>query len=252
MANTPSPAAREWLAELSLGLTPKAATQAPKLFQLQRRFQQQYGPAGNMVLVKLLVIVLRAFVDSLRVPDKPDAADIMELADTVAQTYTHDSLKDIILALKEARTHGTKFYQSLDVAAIYKMLRDYFDRKARHLENQHLDRKAACLSNTHQALTQLQQATPHLVAGIGRQIPDDHPNADHLRQRLSLINQKQKRGLLSADKAEQLRAETQAATQRNARFDWQPNEAAQKSIEHRHRQAMRRFSDRHGIDPSHI
>ena len=118
-----------------MGLTLAQAAAAPKLFQLQRQL-------GDRALVGLLVLVLRAFVDSLRVPDKPDAADILELADTLAQTYTHDSLKDIILALKEARTQGTNFFQALDVSTLYRLLSEYFDRKARYLEHRHLDQKA--------------------------------------------------------------------------------------------------------------
>ncbi|UYZ60208.1 hypothetical protein [Hymenobacter latericus] len=233
------------LAEVSTGLTIAQAHAAPKLYQLRRRH-------GEQVLVALLVIILRAFIDSLRVPDKPDAADILEMADTLAQTYTHDSLKDIILALKEARTNGSKFYQSLDPARIYALIREYFDRKARFLENQHLDQKARGASQEQHTLQQLQRAAPQLVVGIGRQIPDDHPNAEHLRQRLSLINQKQKRGLLSAAEADQLRAETQTATQRHPRPDWKPNEAAQRAIDHRHRQDAHRFALRHGINPNHI
>ena len=82
------------LADISIGLTPAQAVAAPKLFQLTHRL-------GEREVVKLLVVILRAFVDSLRVKEKPDAADLIELAGTLAQTYTHDSLKDIILALKE-------------------------------------------------------------------------------------------------------------------------------------------------------
>src|SRR5690606_18370591 len=107
-------------------------------------------------LIKLLVVILRAFVDSVRVQDKPDAADILEIADTLAQTYTHDSLKDIILALKQARTSGTRFYNALDPAKIYEIIRDYFDHKARHLENSHLDQKAQQAGNEQHMVAQLQ------------------------------------------------------------------------------------------------
>lgn len=245
LASTPNPAARLVLAELSVGLTPQAAAQAPKLFQLKWNF-------GEEVLVKLLVIILRAFLDSLRVPDKPDAADILELADTLAHTYTHDSLKDIILALKEARTRGSKFYQSLDVARIYALLAEYFDRKAQRLEQQHLDQKAQQASNQQQELAQLQQAAPQITQGLARRIPLDHPNAEHLRQRLTIIRQKEKRGLLTPEQAEQLRAETTAATHRNPRPDWQPTEAAQKAIGRRRNASISRFAELHGINPAHL
>lgn len=245
MASTPNPDARALLAEVSVGLTPALAAQAPKLFQLRRQL-------GEAVLLKLLVVVLRAFVDSLRVPDKPDAADILEMADTLTHIYTHDSLKDIILALKEARTRGSKFYQSLDPARLYALLQEYFDRKAQRLEQQHLDQKATQASDQQQTLTQLQQATPQLVAGIGRRIPDDHPNAEHLRQRLTLISQKVKRGLLTAAEAEILRAETTTATHRNPRPDWQPSEVARKSIDRRRSASVRQFAERNGIDSTQL
>lgn len=245
LASTANPEARALLAEVSVGLTVAQAADAPKLFQLRRQL-------GETVLLKLIILILRAFLDSLRVPDKPDAADILELADTLAQTYTHDSLKDIILALKEARTRGSKFYQSFDPARIYALVKEYFERKAQYLEHRHLDQKAQGAGEQGAALQQLRQVAPQLVAGVGRQIPVEHPNAQHLRQRLTIINQKEKRGLIPTAEAEQLRAETAAATQRSARSDWQPSEVAQRAISRRHAAATRRFAERHGIDPNHL
>ncbi|NVO84275.1 hypothetical protein HW556_05225 [Hymenobacter sp. P5252] len=228
LAATPNPEARALLAELSIGLTLEQAAAAPKLFQLRRQL-------GETVLIKLLVVILRAFLDSLRVPDKPDAADILELADTLAHTYTHESVKDIILALKEARTRGSKFYQSLDPARLYALLAEYFERKTRYLETQHLDRKARAAGEATATLTQLQQAAPQLVAGIARRIPLDHPNAKHLRQRLTILTQKEKRGLLPPEQSAQQFQQLQLATPRKSRPDWQPNPAAPKLIDARHR-----------------
>ncbi|WP_019946771.1 hypothetical protein [Hymenobacter aerophilus] len=243
LAATPNPEARALLAELSVGLTMAQAAAAPKLFQLRRQL-------GETVLVKLLIIILRAFLDSLRVPDKPDAADILELADTLAHTYTHESVKDIILALKEARTRGSKFFTSLDVSRIYALLAEYFQRKATYLETQHLDRKAQAAGEATATLTQLQQTAPQLVAAIGRRIPLDHPNAEHLRQRLTLINQRQKHGLLLAAEAEQQRHQLQLLTLRNTRPDWQPSPEAQMEIDRRHRAEDRRLADRYRSNPA--
>ncbi|RSK49646.1 hypothetical protein EI291_07865 [Hymenobacter rigui] len=240
MASTPNPHARLALAELSVGLTVAQAAAAPKLFQLKKQ-------VGEDVVVKLLVIILRAFVDSVRVAEKPDAADILELADTLAQTYTHDSVKDIILALKEARTNGTRFFNALDPARVYEIIRDYFTRKAQSLENQHLDRKAQAISQESVALHQLQQAAPRLVQSVALMIPDSHPNAQHLRDKLTLIKQKYRRGLVSMAQAEQQRYEVQQAIQRHPRPDWQPSEAAQQQITRRHQQATRRFAEKWGI-----
>ncbi|MBB4600928.1 hypothetical protein HNQ93_001711 [Hymenobacter luteus] len=231
------------VAQLSAGLTLEQAAAAPKLFQLSRQY-------GEDEIRKLLAVILRAFVDSVRVPDKPTPADVLDLADTLLQTYSHDSLRDIVLALKQARTGGTIFYQALDPATIYGLLRAYFERKATFLEQRHLDQKARSTSAEQNAVGRLQQAAPHLLAGIGRQLPPDHPNVEHLRQRLTLINLKEKRGLLPPDQAQQLRDETHAAAQRRPRPDWQPSPEAQQLIDARHRAEDRRLAEKYRPNPA--
>ena len=215
LASTASPEARALLAEVSIGLTVAQATAAPKLFQLRHRL-------GEAVLIKLLVVVLRAFMDSLRVPEKPDAADILELADTLAHTYTHDSLKDIILALKEARTQGTKFYQSMDVSTLYRLIQEYFTRKAAYLENRHLDQKATGAGQQAQDVKLLGEAAPRMLENVAQQIPADHPNAEGLRQKLSITKARARRGLITPEEAERQRAEARQATERKPRPDWKP------------------------------
>lgn len=242
LASTPSPEARALLAEVSVGLTVAQATAAPKLFQLRRQL-------GEPTLVKLLVLILRSFVDSLRVPDKPDAADILELADTLAQTYTHDSLKDLILALKEARTGGTKFYQSLDVSTLYRLIAEYFQRKAQHLETQHRDQKARGPGYDQQTVTQLTTATGAALPAIGRQLDSTHPNHESLRRKLTITNQREKRGLITPDQAAGQRRQVQSANQRKPRPDWQPGEAAQRRIKAGNRAEDRRLLDKYNPRP---
>lgn len=234
LAQATTPAIRELVADVSVGLTREAAIAAPKIFQLTRAL-------GQREVVKLLVIILRAFVDSLRVPTKPDAADLMELADTLAETYTYDSIKDFILALKEARTSGTNFYQSLDVSTIYRLIMEYFDRKAAYLENRHLDQKATGASQQAQAVQLLGDAAPRLLEHVAQQIPADHPNAEHLRQRLTITNQKARRGLITPEEAERQRAETRKATERKPRKDWKAGPEAQKRMDKRHREENNRL-----------
>jgi hypothetical protein len=238
LASTSSPEARALLAEVSVGLTVAQATAAPKLFQLQHRL-------GETVLIKLLVVVLRAFVDSLRVPDKPDTADILELADTLACTYTHDSLKDIILALKEARTKGTKFYQSLDVSTLYRLIQEYFDRKAAYLEHRHLDQKANGTSQQAADVKLLGEAAPQMLENVAQRIQPDHPNAVALRTKLSLTNLREKRGLITKEQAQQQRAEARAANVRKDRPDWKASPEAQQQIDKRHRQENRKIMERY-------
>ena len=207
------------LADISIGLTPAQALAAPKLFQLTHRL-------GEREVVKLLVVILRAFVDSLRVKEKPDAADLIELAGTLAQTYTHDSLKDIILALKEARTQGTNFFQALDVSTLYRLIAEYFDRKARYLEHRHLDQKATGASTEATTVQLLGQAAPRMLEHVAQQIPADHPNATALRQKLSITKAREARGLITPEQAAEQRAEARHVTRRKGRADWSSHSEA--------------------------
>ena len=204
------------LAELSVGLTLATAAQAPKLYQLNARL-------GEATVVKLLVVILRAFIDSVKVPTKPDAADILELADTLGQTYTHDSLKDLILALKDIRTSGTKFYHGcLDPATIYAGITDYFERKAAFLENQHYDQKAKGQSAQAVAVATLGDAAAQVLENVAARIPADHPNREALRRRLSISKARQKRGLISPEQHEHAKAQHRQMSTRQERQDWQP------------------------------
>ena len=219
---------RAMLADIGIGLTKAQALAAPKIFQLTHRI-------GEREVVKLLVVILRAFVDSLRVKEKPDAADLITLADDLARTYTHDSIKDIILALKEARMNGHNFFQALDISTLYKLIADYFDKKAHFLENRHLDQKANGASTQAADVKLLGDAAPRMLENVAQQIPADHPNAEALRQKLTITNQKARRGLITPQEAEQQRAEVRQATERKPRKSWQASPEAQQLIDKRHR-----------------
>ena len=201
------------LADISIGLTKAQALAAPKIFQLTHRL-------GEREVVKLLVVVLRGFVDSLRVKEKPDAADLIELASNLVTTYSHDSLKDIILALKEARTIGTNFFQALDVSTLYRLIAEYFDRKAQYLEHRHLDQKATGASSEATAVQLLGQAAPRMLEHVAQQIPADHPNAAALRQKLSITKAREARRLITPEQAAEQRAEARLVTLRKDRSDW--------------------------------
>ena len=228
------------LADMSLGLTREVAVSAPKIFQLKRT-------VGERVVIKLLVAVLRAFVDSIRAEHKPDGADLMEAAEHFALTYTHDSIKDIMLALKEARTGGTlkTYYSTLDVAAIYEIIRTYFDQKALYLESAHLDRKAVGAGTESEQVKLLGTAAPKMLENVAQQIPAGHPNAGSIRQKLSLIKARLKRGLLDPEQAEQQRTDARNATHRKDRPDWQPGPEAQQQIDRRHRQQDKRLLEQY-------
>ena len=231
---------RAMLADIGIGLTKAQALAAPKIFQLTHRI-------GEREVVKLIVIILRAFVDSLRVKEKPDAADLITLADDLARTYTHDSIKDIILALKEARMNGHNFFQSLDISTLYKLIADYFEKKARFLENRHLDQKANGASTQAADVKLLGDAAPRMLENVAQQIPDDHPNAEGLRQKLTITNAKARRGIITPEQAQQQRAEARQATQRKDRPDWKASPEAQQQIDKRHRQENRQLMEKYRV-----
>jgi hypothetical protein len=186
------------LADMSVGLTRHAAGAAPKIFRLNHTL----GPG---VVVKLLVVVLRAFVDSVRVPDKMGTADIIECAEALAQTYTHDSIKDIILALKEARLGGYKFYQALDPSQVFEIVAAYFDRKSTWLEHQHRDQKVQGSSADAVGIAQLKAVAPTMLASVALMIPPQHPARERLRAVLTITKGRERRGLITPELAEHQR-----------------------------------------------
>jgi len=230
------------VAELSIGLTKSVAATAPKVFQLNKRL-------GAGTVVKLLVVVVRAFIDSVRVPDKPSPTDVLLLAEDLALTYTHDSIKDIVLALKEARLSGTKFYQALDASTIKRLIIEYFERKAAWLKGEHDDRKASGTSLAQAGVAQLASLAPAIAKSLTLRIDPNHPHAEGLRQKLSLTKQKLERGLIDETEAARQRAEVAAAATRKPRDDWKPSAGAQQRIEASNRREDKRILDKYPARP---
>jgi hypothetical protein len=225
------------VADMSMGLTRHQAAAAPKLFQLRHRL-------GDATVIKLLVVVLKCFCDSVRVPDKMSAAEMIETAEVLAATYTHDSIKDIVLALKEARMGGYKFYQSVDAGKVFDIVSSYFEKKMDWLNSQHLDTKARSTSTEHSAVAQL-AAAGAAVGGIGQRLDPGHPNHESLRRKLTITNGRARRGLITPEQADEQRRQVQQANQRKARTDWQPGEAAARRIDSSNRAEDRRLADKY-------
>ncbi len=230
--------ARMLLAEMSVGLTKAQALTAPKLFQFKKAF-------GEKTTLKLLAVIVKAFCDSVRVPNRPDAADIIEVADVLMNTYTHDSIKDIILAFKEARTSGKVFFQVLDQPTLFAIINDYFEAKATFLFNEHRDRIARGTSANAETVQALGADTHQLLQNVADRIPADDPDREQLRRRLSLTKAREAHGLITPAQAEQQRATFRAARVPNARPDWLPSPEAQEQIDHRHRQEDRAIMERY-------
>jgi hypothetical protein len=98
------------------------ALQAPKLFQLRLSM-------GEKDLLKLICFILKAFADSLKVKHSLSTPEIIETANLIVEKYTHESVKDLIMAFKEVKLQGRKFYHSLSTVTVFEILHDYFCRR---------------------------------------------------------------------------------------------------------------------------
>ena len=238
VAGGSSEKARMLLAEMSVGLTKAQALAAPKLFQVKQA-------VGEKTTLKLLAVIVKSFCDSIRVPNRPDAADIIEVADVLMNTYTHDSIKDFILALKEARTSGKVFFQVLDQPTLFSIINDYFDAKAAFLVSEHRDRAARGTSANAETVRALGADTRQLLHRVVDRIPTDAPDREQLRRRLSLTKAREARGLITPTQAEQQRASFRAARVPHDRPDWKARPDAQQFIDQRHRRENQAILDRY-------
>ncbi|GGG33774.1 hypothetical protein [Hymenobacter glacieicola] len=125
------------LIDIQSSLTPAIAHQAPKLFQLRKADR-----LGEKLLLTLVVFLLKTFQDSLKIKDGMEAPDLIETAEMILQKYSHDSLKDVMLALKEAKWSGHNFYNALSGPKVMEVLEKYFDSKAQRIEAEHRQQKA--------------------------------------------------------------------------------------------------------------
>lgn len=117
---------------LSKDLTPIKAAEAPKVFQLKKTI-------GETMLVKIVCVLLKAFCESINAKRSMDNVEILECAEELLSKYTHDSIKDFVLALKLAKQSGKKFYENVNSASIMEIISGYMESKAAALETEHLD-----------------------------------------------------------------------------------------------------------------
>lgn len=123
------------VSEMSQGLTIQKAMQAPKMFQVQKRI-------GIETLIKLLCVVIKSFCDSIKAKNTMDTVDIFECAELIAETYTHDSVKDIVMALKQAKKRGMNFYNAVSTPVIFEIITDYMNNKTEFIEKSEADAKS--------------------------------------------------------------------------------------------------------------
>jgi hypothetical protein len=121
--------------QIGKDLTVIKAAEAPKVFQLKKAI-------GEENLMKLVCMIVKSFCVSLKLPKEKnmDTVDIIECAEDYISTYTHDSVKDLVMALKMAKKRGLKVYHGMDGSTIMGIVSEYMEQKASAIESEHQDR----------------------------------------------------------------------------------------------------------------
>lgn len=169
----------------------ETAIQAKKIFQVQ-------DTLGYQDTFKLLAFVVKNFVDSI--PVKPEnklkSYEIFEVVDDILKTYTHESIDDFILAFKQAKKEGKKFYGAVGMADLYQIISDYFeDQKPGFLESQAEKHKETERSQDMMILNQITEHNPGLADQLKNLISPLDANPEQKRKILSIYKNRKKRGL---------------------------------------------------------
>jgi hypothetical protein len=116
--------------EIALSLTEldfEVALQSEKLFQLK-------SSIGEANIFKSVCALLKMFSDATKVNKPLTSSEIIICSDWMIKKYTHESIADFALALKEGIFGGHKFYGSVTIADVREVIEKYFDSKAEQLE----------------------------------------------------------------------------------------------------------------------
>ncbi len=84
-----------------------------------------------------------------------------------------------------------------------------------------------------------------MLANVAARIPEDHPNREALRRRLSLSKNRLRRNLISPEQHEQTQAQHRQMATRNDRKDWKPSAEGQKQMDKRHKEQDRQLMDKY-------
>jgi hypothetical protein len=103
--------------------------QSKPLFQTQQAL-------GEDNVLKIVVFVIWNFQKTLKLSnDKSmDATDLVIAAGDFIDTYTHDSITDLVFALRQARHDGKIFYNKFSQQDLNAILKEHFEKKAKMLE----------------------------------------------------------------------------------------------------------------------
>ncbi|WP_460607408.1 hypothetical protein [Hymenobacter terrigena] len=154
-------------------------------------------------------------MESFQVKQAPDALALMELAADLVAKYPCESLEDFQLALKTALLKGIQTYNSLDSSKFHRIFNDYFEDKAKFLENRHRDQKATSSSQDAAVVASI-AAQPQIATMLQRRLDPGHPNHESLRLKLSITNGCEKRGLITQEQAVEQRTQVEKANYRHA------------------------------------
>ena len=108
----------------------EVALQSEKLFQLK-------SSLGEATIFKSICALLKLFSDATKVNKPLSSSEIILCADWIIKKYTHESIADFALALKEGIFGGHKFYGSVTMADVKEVMEKYFDLKAEKLTQLH-------------------------------------------------------------------------------------------------------------------
>jgi hypothetical protein len=109
---------------------------APKLFQMD-----------NVSTKRQIVSLLAFFNKTIKVKEELQPHEIIILTQLVMEKYSHESVEDILLALKDAIFGGYKFFGKISIQDITAILETYFEKKAIWLEGNHQSQKFASSSD---------------------------------------------------------------------------------------------------------
>ena len=108
----------------------KVALQSEKLFQLKNSI-------GQANIFKSVCALLKMFSDATKVNKPLSSSEIILCTDWIIKKYTHESIADFALALKDGIFGGHKFYGSVTMADVKEVVEKYFDLKAEKLREIH-------------------------------------------------------------------------------------------------------------------
>lgn len=128
MNDTPE-ATRELLAEIRRDVSLEAIYQSPCIAQMKQR-------VSEVTIFKLVCFIICDFQLSMKFEKVKilTNSEIIDLADWFLTTYTHDTIKDLILALKESRT-GRQWFGRVSMADMLQVIEKHFEKKAKFIED---------------------------------------------------------------------------------------------------------------------